>query len=39
MGAAYRFLDRWLVPAPTEDVYDVIGDILSCPTRCGSGWK
>ena len=31
MGAAYRFLDRWLVEAPIDDVYDVIGDILSYP--------
>jgi hypothetical protein len=25
---AYRFLDRWVVPAPIERVYDTIGDVL-----------
>jgi uncharacterized protein YndB with AHSA1/START domain len=25
---AYRFLDRWTIPAPIEQVYDVIGDPL-----------
>ena len=28
MPPAYVFLDRWLVPAPIERVYDVIGDVL-----------
>jgi len=28
MPPAYAFLDRWLVPAPIERVYDVIGDVL-----------
>lgn len=31
MPAAYRFLDRWVVPAPIERVYDVIGDPLGYP--------
>jgi uncharacterized protein YndB with AHSA1/START domain len=26
--AQYRFIDRWFVPAPIGDVYDVIGDQL-----------
>jgi hypothetical protein len=26
--AAYRFLDRWVIPAPIEDVYDAIGNPL-----------
>jgi hypothetical protein len=26
--AAYRFLDRWVIPAPIERVYDVIGEPL-----------
>ena len=29
MPAAYRFLDRWLVPEPIDRVYDAIGDPLS----------
>ena len=28
MPAAYRFLDRWVIPAPVDRVYDVIGDPL-----------
>jgi uncharacterized protein YndB with AHSA1/START domain len=28
MPAAYRFLDRWMIPAPIELVYDTIGDPL-----------
>ncbi|HWJ45924.1 MAG TPA: SRPBCC family protein [Gaiellaceae bacterium] len=28
MPPAYRFLDRWVVPAPIERVYDTIGDVL-----------
>lgn len=28
MPRAYRFLDRWAIPAPIERVYDVIGDPL-----------
>jgi uncharacterized protein YndB with AHSA1/START domain len=31
MPAAYRFLDRWVVPATIERVYDVIGDPLGYP--------
>jgi uncharacterized protein YndB with AHSA1/START domain len=25
---AYRFVDRWTIPAPIERVYDAIGDVL-----------
>ena len=28
MPPAYRFVDRWVVPAPIERVYDTIGDVL-----------
>lgn len=28
VAAAYRFVDRWVVRAPIEDVYDAIGDVL-----------
>ena len=28
MPPAYRFLDRWIVPAPIERTYEVIGDPL-----------
>ena len=31
----YRFLDRWDVPAPIEDVYDVVGDVLAYPSWWG----
>jgi hypothetical protein len=27
--SAYRFLDRWIVPAPIDRVYEVIGDPLA----------
>jgi uncharacterized protein YndB with AHSA1/START domain len=29
MPAAYRFLDRWVVHAPIDRVYDAIGDVLA----------
>ncbi len=29
MAPGYRFLDRWVVPAPIERVYDAIGDVLA----------
>jgi hypothetical protein len=29
--AAYRFLDRWVVPYPIEDVYDLLGEIVAYP--------
>lgn len=35
MPAAYRFVDRWFVPAPPEDVYDVMGDAHSYPLWWG----
>ena len=28
MAPAYRFVDRWVVAAPIEQVYDAIGDVL-----------
>jgi uncharacterized protein YndB with AHSA1/START domain len=28
MSPGYRFLDRWVVPAPIDCVYDTIGDVL-----------
>ena len=27
MPPAYRFVDRWVVAAPIERVYDTIGDV------------
>jgi hypothetical protein len=33
--AAYHFVDRWFVPFPVEDVYDVIGDATAYPTWWG----
>jgi hypothetical protein len=30
--AQYQFIDRWYVPAPVGDVYDVIGDQLDYPS-------
>jgi uncharacterized protein YndB with AHSA1/START domain len=33
--AAYRFVDRWLVPAAVDDVYDLLGDPLEYPTWWG----
>lgn len=35
MAAEYRFLDTWLVPAPVQDVYDVLGDVLAYPSWWG----
>jgi uncharacterized protein YndB with AHSA1/START domain len=32
VAAQYQFIDRWYVPAPIEDVYDVIGDQLDYPS-------
>jgi hypothetical protein len=31
MPAAYRFLDRWVVPYPIEKVYATVGEPLSYP--------
>lgn len=31
----YRFVDRWLVPAPVETAYDVVGDTLGYPRWWG----
>ena len=28
MAPAYRFLDRWVVDAPIDRIYDTIGDVL-----------
>jgi uncharacterized protein YndB with AHSA1/START domain len=35
MPAEYQFVDRWFVPAPVEEVYDLIGDQLSYPSWWG----
>jgi uncharacterized protein YndB with AHSA1/START domain len=32
----YRFVDRWLVPAPVEEAYDAIGNTLAYPTWWGA---
>src|SRR5437660_7832800 len=29
MAPAYRFVDRWVVDAPIDRVYDTIGDVLA----------
>jgi hypothetical protein len=31
MGAAYRFVDEWFVPLPTEQAYEILGDPLRYP--------
>jgi hypothetical protein len=28
----YRFLDRWHVPAPIDEVYDILGDVKGYPS-------
>jgi uncharacterized protein YndB with AHSA1/START domain len=35
MGARYEFVDEWFVPAPVEDVYDIVGDQLAYPSWWG----
>jgi uncharacterized protein YndB with AHSA1/START domain len=35
VAAQYQFIDRWYIPAPIEDVYDVIGDQLDYPKWWG----
>jgi uncharacterized protein YndB with AHSA1/START domain len=35
MEAGYHFLDEWLVPAPVEEVFDIVGDQLAYPTWWG----
>lgn len=35
MGAQYRFLSTWKVPAPIDEVYDVVGDTLRYPEWWG----
>lgn len=35
MGAHYRFLDTWHVPATPEEVYDILGDTMSYPAWWG----
>ena len=35
MGVEYRFVDRWFVPAPLEEVYDLVGDQLAYPRWWG----
>ena len=34
--ASYRFVDRWFVPGPIEEVYDRVGDTLAYPTWWGA---
>jgi uncharacterized protein YndB with AHSA1/START domain len=34
----YRFLDHWFVPAPIEDVYDVVGDVKGYPAWWGEAF-
>jgi hypothetical protein len=36
MGAQYRFVDTWHVPAPPEEVYDILGDTLRYPEWWGA---
>jgi hypothetical protein len=36
MGARYRFLDDWYVPAPVEEVYDIVGDTARYPDWWGT---
>jgi uncharacterized protein YndB with AHSA1/START domain len=36
--APYRFLDRWHVPAPIEEVYDLLGDLRSYPSWWSKNW-
>jgi uncharacterized protein YndB with AHSA1/START domain len=31
----YRFLDRWHVAAPIEEIYDVVGDVIGYPRWWG----
>jgi uncharacterized protein YndB with AHSA1/START domain len=38
VAARYQFLDRWLVPAPIEDVYDIVGDMKAYPTWWGDAF-
>jgi hypothetical protein len=33
--ASYRFVDRWFVPGPVEEVYERVGDTLSYPSWWG----
>lgn len=35
MRNEYRFVDRWLVPAPVEAAYDLVGDTLGYPRWWG----
>jgi uncharacterized protein YndB with AHSA1/START domain len=36
MGAKYRFVDTWHVPAPVEHVYDIVGDAMRYPEWWGA---
>ena len=38
MGAQYRFLDRWFVPAPIDRVYEIVGDIAAYPSWWGDSF-
>jgi hypothetical protein len=33
--ASYRFVDRWFVPGPVDEVYERVGDTLSYPSWWG----
>ena len=35
MDNEYRFVDRWFVPAPLEEAYDVVGDTVRYPDWWG----
>jgi hypothetical protein len=38
MGTQYRFVDTWHVPAPVEEVYDIVGDTLRYPEWWGASF-
>jgi hypothetical protein len=38
MGAQYRFVDTWSVPAPIDAVYDIVGDTLRYPEWWGASF-
>jgi hypothetical protein len=38
VGARYQFVDTWQVPAPIEEVYDIVGDTLRYPEWWGAAF-
>jgi uncharacterized protein YndB with AHSA1/START domain len=38
MGAQYRFVDTWTVPAPIDEVYEIVGDTLRYPEWWGASF-